>query len=273
MIRQFKLINSRGDTYELNDTNSFLNNFKGLGQEHKATYIQTGNRFINTKNELTQKKISGKIRFRDYEGYNKFSLFIQHKPLTLEYTSYGTYYLDVNIEKLEKTELKAGGLHCNISMVSLGTYYKKVRKELLGDTEGGKNYPYSYPYTYNESASGLVNIQSDSVLDSPCKIHIFGPCLNPSYTHYLNDNVIATGRINCNIESNKKLVIDNSSIPFSIGIYTKDNILVEDAYAKSDFSTVRFLNLQYGKNTIELRHDTSEVIHAVIEGRIEYESI
>lgn len=275
MIREFKLRNANDAVYDLNNLDNFFHNFKGLGQEYKVTYMQFGSRYSKSKEILNQKKISGTIRFKSYEGFYNFSRFIQHKPLVLEYTSHETYYLDVSIDKLEKSEFEEGGLKCNISMTSLGTYYRTVKKAILENDEesGGKVYPFEYPYTYTDSASGEVIIQSDSVLESPCKIHIFGPCVNPNYTHYVDDKVVATGKINCSVEEGKKLVIDATVIPYSIGIYTTDNEYVENVYEKSDFNTARFLNLKYGKNVISIKHETTEAVKAIIEGRLEYESV
>lgn len=56
MIRSFKLINAKGRTWDLNDTDAFLHDVKGLGQQHNVTYVQVGTDFIKEKDVLAQKK-------------------------------------------------------------------------------------------------------------------------------------------------------------------------------------------------------------------------
>lgn len=272
-MRQFKITNAIGRTWDLNETNSFFHEIKGLGQEHKTTYSQLGTKFIKEKDLLSQKSITGKIRFNTYSEYLDFSLFIQHKPLVLSYESEGKYSIKISIDKLEKTELETGGLFCNITMKSLGPYYKTVIAQNVKEQTAGKTYPYKYPYNYYDYSSGEVVIDSDSVLESPVRINIFGPCTNPSFVHSVNGITIATGKINATIEEGHKLVIDDISIPYSIGEYTIDNAFVKDLYENSDFSTERFLMLKYGINRIAFTHETSEEIKISVEGAIEYESV
>lgn len=56
---------------------------------------------------MKQKEPSGQIKFATYEKYREFCLFIQHKPLVMEYiTPAGNFLMDVSIDKLEKASLK-----------------------------------------------------------------------------------------------------------------------------------------------------------------------
>lgn len=275
MIRKFELINALGQTYSLNDSKkSFFHDIKGLGQEHKVTYVQLGTHFVKEKDLLAQKNIQGTIFFKTYEEYHNFSDFIQHKPLTMIYKSSDTYSIDVSIDKLEKSERGTGGLYCQISFKSLGTFYKNVIIENVQDiSDSGKSYPVTYPYTYRDRTNGVIEIESDSILDSPVKINIFGPCTNPSYTQYLNGELIRNGKVNVTIPEGNKLVIDTTQIPYSIKEYTIDNDYVKNLYDKSDFETDRFILLQYGKNKISFVHEASDSLKISVEARIEYESV
>ena len=113
-MRTFALINALGSRWSLNDMDSFFHTMKGLGQGYDTSYTRIGNRFIQQKSSLSQKKITGKIRFRGYSDFSDFSAFIQHKPLTLVYGGFtpenNEYLLDVVVKTLEKSELENGGL-------------------------------------------------------------------------------------------------------------------------------------------------------------------
>lgn len=88
---------------------------------------------------MKQKEPSGQIKFATYEKYREFCLFIQHKPLVMEYiTPAGNFLMDVSIDKLEKSELETGGLFCNIKLLGLSTFYKIVRAEMMEVWSPGK---------------------------------------------------------------------------------------------------------------------------------------
>lgn len=272
-MRKFKLINARGDTWDLNDGSSFFNDPKGLGQEHKNEYEQIGTRFMLLKNVLKQKSISGKINFSGYKEYHDFSLFIQHTPLTLEYESYEKIYADIVIEKLEKTELSTGWIVCPIKISGLTTFYKMARSENSGDGNTGKIYRYSYPYKYADYSTGAVEIESDSAIVCPARLTIIGPCTNPSWTHYLNGIVKTTGKVNCVIPDGHRLVVDDMKTPFEIAEYDSTGTFVQSLYQESDFSTERFVFIGFGNNKISFSHEGDTVLSLIAEGRIEYETL
>ena len=48
--------------------------------------------------------------------------------------------------------------------------------------------------------------------DSPCKVTIFGPCLNPVWKHYVDNELFETGRYEGLIMADHKLVVDATGI-------------------------------------------------------------
>ncbi len=265
-MRTFYLQNALGQKWNLNDINSFLHTVKGLGQAYAISYTQIGNRFLEKKSSLSQKKISGKIRFRDYGEFNRFSGFVQHKPLTLIYGGmlskkdmYPPMYpgdrscmLDVVMTSLEKSELETGGLYSKVTLESLGTYYRMLRA--------------------GSDASEIV-IESDTVLECGIIIKIPGPCINPSYTHCLNGIPRCSGHFKCVIGEGNTMVIDTTKLPFEIKEYSAEGQMVRDLYGTSDFSTKRFVMLGYGTNEITFTCEGEGKIAASVEAKMEYESV
>lgn len=274
MIRKFRLKNSIGHVWNLNDIESFLTDPEGLGLEYNVKYQQIGNIFVKLQNDMKQKETSGKIKFTSYEKYREFCLFIQHKPLVMEYvTPAGDFLIDVSIDKLEKSEIETGGLFCSIKMLGLSTFYKTVRAENDGSVDSGKIYPYSYNYRYSDYSQGAVEFDCDSVLNSAVKLTIMGPCTNPSWTHYLNGTVASVGKVNCVIKNGNRLIIDNTKIPFEIAEYDSTGTFVQNLYQNSDFSTDRFVTLGFGSNKITFTHEGEKAISLIAEGKIIYESV
>ena len=50
------------------------------------------------------------------------------------------------------------------------------------------------------------------------------------------------------------------------------NVIV-DLYQSSDFGTERFVNLQYGQNTISVSGDSADPIPLQVEAMIEYDTV
>jgi len=275
-IRSFKLTNKNGITWDLNSQDAFFYDVSGLGQERNIDYETVGTAFLPIFTSIKQPNPKGSIFFKNYAKSNEFSKFIQFSPLTLSYkmpTVETEYFMEVNVENLSKDEMVNGGVERKISFVGNGLFYRLETVENESIASAGKTYPYTYPYTYSDNLSGSVAITSDSDISSPCKITIFGPCENPSWIHYVNDTSIMTGKVNCTVESGNRLVIDTTVMPYSIKQFNQSMEVVEDCYADSDFSTERFVRLQYGENEISFVHDGTEPLHLIAEGRIIYESV
>lgn len=277
-MRQFKLKNALGIEYDLTDIRHFLCYPSGLGQKYDVEYENIGYMYVKTEDVLRQKEIEGKMRFADYKEYQEFALFIQHKPLVLEYTAYGTYYMDVSVDYLEKSEIGVLGLTPEIRISGLTSWYKIIRMENVQGTDNGKIYPYTYPYSYSDFSSGEIEIHSDSAILSPCKIYLLGPCMNPSWSHYLNGNRVLTGKLGsadnpCIIEEGKRVIVDNTGSVYSIREYDTNGNMIRNLYDMSDFSTKRFVSLGYGENRITYQHEGANEMRAIIEGRITYAGI
>ena len=116
-------------------------------------------------------------------------------------------------------------------------------------------------------------IESDSYLSSPTKITIFGYALNPAWRHYVNSRLVTEGRVIGTIEENRKLVIDTTTGEYEIRQYDLSDNLISDMYQQSDFSTYRFVNLGYGRNTISVSQDGVGDVNMHVEARIEYPTV
>lgn len=268
-MRSFILKNAQGAEWNLNLPESFFTGPKGLGGETKTNYVQMGNRFVKTTEVLKQKSVTGKIIFSGYEEYGRFCRFVQHKPLSIQYTADGTYQMSVSLEKLTKTEMEAAGLCGEITLKGLTTWHQYQYAENMQETYG-KTYPYTYDYVYADLAAGAIEFAVDSVEECPVRLSLIGPCVNPAWSLYVNGILKTTGRITGTIKEGRRLVIDATKIPYEIAEYDNSGNYVSDSYPYSDFSTGRFLYASYGQNKITVTHEGSSKIKMAAEVRIEY---
>jgi hypothetical protein len=102
---------------------------------------------------------------------------------------------------------------------------------------------------------------------------IFGECVNPSWRHYVDGVLVSTGKLNATIPANRKVIIDSTTIPYSIKLYDLANNFIGDLYGASDFATDRFIYLRPGKNRITVTQDNTSDISVGVESRIFYATV
>ncbi|MBR2894241.1 MAG: hypothetical protein IKC03_01105 [Oscillospiraceae bacterium] len=278
MIRRFRLTNGEGATWDLNSRASFFHSIAGFGYKDGTQFEQVGSDFLPLEELFAQGEMTGRILFGGldaYKTYREFSRFLRAVPLILTYQTDETYRVPVRLMQLEKGELMegGGGLVCDVAFLATGQFYKNVSKQSGTMSIGGKVYPYQYNYSYADLSDNTLVIDSDSYEDSPCRISIFGPCVNPVWMHYVDNVLYATGRYEGTIPTDNRLVIDATEIPYSITERGASGAVVADRYQQCDFNTERFFHLQHGSNRISVTHDGLNVVTMIVEGKISYETV
>ena len=278
MMRKFKLMNGEGRFYDLSARESFFHSIGGFGYSDSTQFEQIGTDFIPLEEIFSQGELKGCIFFgsvEPYKQYREFAKFVRTTPLTLIYQTDEEYRVSVRLLEIDKSELMNGGigLNCEVVFTAMGLFYKSITK--LSDTLyiGGKIYPYMYSYSYADISQNTLLIDSDSHADSPCRISICGPCINPVWKHYVDNVLYETGAYSGTISDGRKLVIDTTMMPYSITERGSGDEIVADRYQMCDFTTERFFHLQYGSNRISVVHEGLNAVSVIVEGKISYETV
>ncbi|MBR2556511.1 MAG: phage baseplate protein [Aeriscardovia sp.] len=278
MVRQFSIKNNKGQTYDLLDTKKVM--FfepEGLGYEEDTDYLRIGTTFNPLNLSCKQIQIKGDLIFAGrapYRDYFDFVTFARQAPLVLSYTTFDTFYLKVDIAGLGKTELtKARYLNVPVVFQARGIWYKNESQYIEPITGEMPVYPYVYPDVYPPEALQAVFFNSNAVQESPCKITIYGEAVNPVWRHYVNGKLIETGAYNGTIPVGHTLVVDSTTMPYSITEYDGNGQVVADRYAGCDFSTERFFMLQIGNNEVSVSHSGTDSIALKVEAQYRYESV
>lgn len=281
MIRQFTLRNADGVEYTLNAVpkHGFLHSVTGLGYEDDVDYQRIGDMFRRLRDQKAQMTISGEIRFSYENGQKQFQDFVnfcQIKPLTMLYQPWNQtdiYYRDGTVTSVDYKEDNT--LTVSIDFTTTTLPYKLVNVITYPDTEEseGKIYDYTYNYRYKQSLVNTVELEIDSAIDSPVKITMFGELVNPSWTHYINNVEVASGKINYTIPEGYKLVINTMTMPYTIQQVDSNGNVIADLYEASDFSTDRFIHLGHGKNRISISDDSSAKVELQAQGMIFYAAV
>lgn len=243
-MRQFYLINADGQKYNLiNDmTRAFLWQPSGLGFQYDKDYMESDGFFFEMNSAVSQTAKTGTlVFFKDpYTQYKAFMDYVSSSEgLRLAYSPKGNtwYYVDIDIEYVEKSEiLENGTLQCSISMLPKTPMYLpyELNIDLSGDLGssikqyGGVNYAYKYDYTYSNTAvAGEIEFEIPAQMDSGLEITIYGAISSPVMEFYASGEKI--GEID--LSSISVLAGDYvkySSIPTSAGIYQSVSGVVDD---------------------------------------------
>lgn len=238
-MRQFYLINADGQKYNLiNDmTRAFLWQPSGLGFQYDKEYMESDGFFFEMNSAVSQTAKTGVlVFFKDpYTQYKAFMDYISSSEgLRLAYSPKGNtwYYVDIDIEYVEKSEIEENGtLQCSISMLPKTPMYLpyELNIDLSGDLGTSiKQYDYKYDYVYSNTAvAGEIEFTIPAQMDSGLEITIYGAISSPVMEFYVNGDKY--GEID--LSSISVLAGDYvkySSVPTSAGIYQSVSGVVDD---------------------------------------------
>lgn len=304
-MRYFKLENSAGEILDITTQQLFFHNIGGIGFEEKNDFTAVGRVWKLNKSDYQQGTVSGTMCFvgtedkTPYTQYREFYSFIDSTPLQLLYYPNGLntteYRKRVRVSKLEKSELNEYGvLDCNIEFISYTPWYKIVRDLIdpgSGVVSGGGwiwdrgnkwrdslDVDYStYHYKFNGSYRRTVRFISDANGNGPVKLSIHGPLVNPTWTQYVDGELVSTGGLIENspvtIDTNEILTIDNTSGAYSMTVYNSETGIERNVYEYRDFNKPCFFTLKQGVNEIVINSDNNDAVQIEAEGHIYYATV
>lgn len=277
-MRTFTLIDNDGNTYDVTARNDlFFYGVEGLGYAQTTEFQRIEDRYALLSNYTSQSKIKGTIKFWQPDAERKyfdFAQFCQNGPIRMKYNpGHGEFYRNGVISEIVRTDGTGSELRVTLTFMAQTPWYKSVSAHNDGQIVGGKVYPYTFDYTYSSAVVNSVSVESDSYQSSPVKLIIYGPATNPSWRHYLNNVLQTSGRITGSVLANHKLIIDTTSIPYSIKQFDMLGNEVSDMYQLSDFSTDRFIRFGKGRNTVSVQADNTNTLNVGVEAQIEYATV
>lgn len=277
IMRTFTLIDNDGNEYDVTTAGvAFFYKIDGLGFAKNLEYQRIEDRYALLSEHVAQQKITGTVKFwqpNAERAYFNFAQFCQNSPIRMRYNpGFDTFYRTGTISKIERSD-GDNSLTAKIEFTASTPWYKILTAFSDGSITGGKVYNYKYDYVYSDSSVNSVTLDSDSYQSSPARVILYGELVNPTWRHYLNNVLQTTGKINGTVLPNHRLVIDTTTIPYSIKQVDAFGNVVSDMYQLSDFSTGRFVRLGYGVNTIAVSADNATELTISVEAEIEYATV
>lgn len=304
-MRYFKLENSAGEILDITTEQLLFHDISGIGFEEDNDFTAIGRVWKLNKSDYQQTPVSGTMCFvgtdkkTPYTQYREFYSFIDKTPLQLLYYPNGLntmeYRKRVRVSKLEKSEINEYGvLDCDIEFIPYTPWYKIFRDNIEPGGEQSSNggwiwdrgnrwrdsfdVDYStYHYMFNGSYRRTIRIISDTNGSGPIKLSIHGPLVNPTWTQYVDGELVSTGGLIENspvtVDANETLIIDNTSGTYSMTVYNSETGIERNVYEYRDFNKQCFFTLKQGINEIVINTDNNDAVQIEAEGHIYYATV
>ena len=226
MVREFKLVNEKGQEYSLMDIYNYclLTDPSGLGYSYTTEYEQLGNIFTTNLRKLNQEQHSGTLNFLNYDNYKNFADFIEtSESLKFAYkipykNGVKEYFKDVQIQNLTKTEKKTNGIISEtVTFDCLSLWYEEQNIEYkIEPMEDEIRWNFVWDGVFNDNNSTNMEFLNTGHTEAPIKVEINGPIVNPQIDLYVDGKLFQTVEITANIQEYEKLLYDSRENSFEI---------------------------------------------------------
>lgn len=272
MVREFKLINEKGQEYSLMDIEKYclLTELSGLGYSYSTEYEQLGNNFLTNLRKLEQGIITGVTNFLYYENFMDFGNFVESaKKLQFVYSipykdEKKIFYRDINIKLIGKSEKqKDGVLSEKVEFECLSLWYEQnetIFKIETYDDEMRYNYRWNSRYIdYNTRA---IQFNNKGHVEAQFQVEIDGFVKNPVISIFVDNDEYASIKIPITINEYEKLLYSSKTGEIYIQKQNMDG--TRESLWKNQYIDIRKQNifkLPLGVSEIKLTAD-DDVLNA-----------
>lgn len=226
MVRGFRLLNEKGQSYSLMDiqNNCLLTEPNGLGYSYSTEYEQLGNIFVENLRKFEQGQITGIVNFLKYDNFKELVDFIERaENLKLAYkipfkNGEREYLKDINIQSLTKTQIQTNGIISEtITFECLGLWYEENTIEYtINPIENEIRWDFIWNTTFNDNNSQNLIYQNMGHVPAPITLEMNGAVSNPIIEIYIDDTLYQELRIKTTIAEYEKLIYNSKENEFAI---------------------------------------------------------
>lgn len=235
MVREFKLINDKGQEYSLMDIKNYclLTEPSGLGYSYETEYEQLGNTFITNLRRMEQGQITGQVNFLNYDNYKALVDFIeQSESLKLSYKVPLTdgvkeYFKDIQIQNLSKTEIQPNAVMSEtIVFDCLSLWYEEnVKIYTIEPLEDEIRWNFRWDSRFTDYNTRNLNYINNGHVEAPILVEMDGLLINPRIELYVEGQLYQTVSFNITIQEYEKLLYGTRENDFYINKQNADGTL------------------------------------------------
>lgn len=227
MVREFNLINEKGQTFSLMDIyNAFLlTEPQGLGYGYNAEYQQLGNTFIENLRTIQQGQITGTANFLEYDNYKTFVDFVENaESLRFGYKipyrdgSTKEYFKDVSFQNITKTQKQVNGIFSEtVTFDCLSLWYEENTViYTITPQEDEIRWDFKWDSKFSDYDSRYLQYINKGHTDAPILVQMDGHLVNPRIELYVDGELYQSVGIKVEIQEYEKLLYGTKKNDFYI---------------------------------------------------------
>ena len=284
MVREFKLVNEKGQEYSLMDIRNhcLLTDPSGLGYGYSTEYEQLGNTFITNLRKLEQGQISGTVNFLSYDNYRNLIDFIEKsEQLRFAYkipfkNGSKEFFKDVNIQSITKTQIQTNNVISEtITFDCLSLWYEEnVTIYNMKHQENEIRWDFKWDSSFKDYNNRKLDFVNNGHVEAPIIIEIEGHVTNPSLELDIEGEEYQTFNLNLELEEYEKLLYSSRENEFYLQKQNTDGTL-EDLFNLDviNFEEDPVIRLPKNKScTLKLKADT-DILNAKVTIFVFYKAI
>lgn len=236
MVREFKLINEKGQEFSLIDIYNYclLTDPTGLGYAYTTEYQQLNDTFINNLRKIQQGQIGGTLNFINYDNYTSFVNFVEgSENLRFGYKipysdgTYKEYFKDIQIQSLSKTQLQTNGILSEpVVFDCLSLWYEE--NTIIYTVEPLTNeirWDFRWDSKFSDYDSRSLQYINKGHIEAPIYAEIDGNVVNPKIELYIEGQLYQTVEVSITIAQYEKLIYDTRENQFTIAKQNTDGTI------------------------------------------------
>lgn len=235
MVREFKLINDKGQEYSLMDIKNYclLTDPSGLGYAYTTEYEQLGNTFISNLRRIEQGQIEGIVNFLKYDNYKNLVDFIEmSESLKFSYkvpleNGYKEYFKDVQIASLSKTEIQPNAVISEtIIFDCLSLWYEENTViYTIEPLDNEIRWDFRWDSRFSDYNSRNLSFINNGHVEAPILVEMKGQLIDPKIELYVEGQLYQTVEMTVEISQYEKLLYGTKENDFYINKQNPDGTL------------------------------------------------
>lgn len=248
MVREFKILNEKGQIFSLMDIENYclLTEPTGLGYTYSTEYEQLGNTFVENLRKLEQGQINAVLNFLNYDNFKNFIDFIESsEELRLAYKiplqdTQEEYLRDINIQLISKSEKQENGVISESIIIECKSLWYKENIFIYDTTsqEGEMRWDIVWDSRFVSYNVRKLEYTNHGHVDAPILLEISGEVENPKIELYVEGELVQTVELTVTIAEYEKLLYGTKENDFYINKQNTDGTLT----SLFDLDVINFAN-------------------------------
>ena len=281
MVRQFGLINDKGEEFSLMDIKNYclLTDPQGFGISYNASYEQVGSSFAENLRTLEQGSITGTANFSNYTNFRKLIDFIEYsEKLRFHYVvpDVGEYYRDVLIREIGKSEVQPNGFISEpITFDCTSLWYSiNTAKYIIQAQEDEIRWDFRWNSRFVSYSGRDLEIINNGHVEASIELVIDGEVVNPEIKLFVEGTEVQDIPFTCSIQEYQKFEYSSKDGDSYVRRRNTDGTTT-DLYSLSvmDFDNNNVLKLPKGKSCKLQITAADDITSAVLQVFIYYKSV